>query len=270
MLNEVYVSRKLGEVKEYEEGIGERLKKLNESIKERTGKFEVMGFIPRGLVVDFGTGIGVGVDIASKGLKVAKDSLSRGNMEFHLIRADALFPPFRDNVFDAVNFSYMLHHHPFSFLKRIMREVDRISRKNSVMLLAEPSYLNESFEFSNEIDRVHVGARDLEKLSPICNLGDLGKIGYDLHAFGYYGNVYPSILKKVLESHGFRIAKTRVVSETVQAGEVIGKLKKDIESLSLDESAKKYLAERLEDLMEKCSIIDPLHEFTLYIKAVRD
>ena len=284
MLNEVYVSRKLKEVEEFEEGIDERLKKLDKVIEERIGKFKVMDFIPKGMVADFGTGIGtdlislsrlcddvelIGIDITSKGLKVAKDLLSKEKKEFHLIRADALFPPFRENMFDAVNFSYVLHHHPFSLLERILREVDRISKRNSLILLAEPSYLNESYEFSMEIDRISDGAKDLEKLSSICNLKDFKKIGYGLHVFGYYGNIYPSILKRLLEDYGFKIAKTRVVAESIGTNEVTDKLKKDIDSLSLDESAKEYLAERLEDLRKKYSMISPLYEFTMYIKAVR-
>ena len=44
MLNEVYVSRKLKEVEEFEEGIGERLKKLDKVVEERIGKFKGMDF----------------------------------------------------------------------------------------------------------------------------------------------------------------------------------------------------------------------------------
>jgi ubiquinone/menaquinone biosynthesis C-methylase UbiE len=285
VLNEVYVSNKLREVKEFEERLDERLKKLDKVIEERIAKFKAMDFMPKGVVADFGTGIGtdlislsrlcddvefVGVDITSKGLKVAKDLLSKERKEFHLIRADALFPPFRDEVFDAVNFSNVLHHHPFSLLERILREVDRISRRSSKILIAEPSYLNESYEFSMEIDRISDGARDLEKLSSVYNLKDLRKIGYGLHVFGYYGNICPSMLKRVLKNYGFKIAKTRVVAEAGGTDEATDKLRKDINSLSLDESAKEYLTQRLEDLGKKYSMINPLYEFTLYMKAVRD
>jgi len=285
MLNEVYVSNKLREVKEFEEGLDERVKKLDKLIEERIVKFKVMDFIPKGMVADFGTGIGtdlislsrlcddvelVGVDITSKGLKVANDLLSKEKKEFHLVRADALFPPFRGEVFDAVNFSNVLHHHPFSLLERILKEVDRISRRSSKILIAEPSYLNESYEFSMEIDRISDGARDLEKLSSVYNLKDLKKIGYGLHVFGYYGNVYPSMLKRVLKNYGFKIAKTRVVGEAGVTDEATDKLRKDINSLSLDESAREYLIERLEDLERKYSMISPLCEFTLHMKAVRD
>lgn len=285
MLNEVYVSRKLKEAREFKERIDEQLKKLDELIERRIEKFKVMGFMPKGLVADFGTGIGtdlislsrlcndvelVGADITSRGLKVAKDLLSREKTEFHLVRADAVFPPFRDNMFDAVNFSYILHHHPFSLLERIFKEVDRISKRKSQTLMAEPSYLNESYEFSMEIDRISDGVKDLQKLSSIYNLKDLEKMGYELHVFGYYGNIYSSILKRVLEDYGFKITKTRAVAEDVGTDEVTDELKKDIDSLSLDESAKEYLAERLEDLKKKYSMINPLYEFTLYIKAVRD
>lgn len=285
MLNEVYVSNKLKEVKLYAESIEKRLKRLDELVEKRIRKFKVMDFFPKGIVADFGTGIGidlislsglcddvelVGVDITSKGLKISKDLLSKEEKEFHLIRADALFPPFRDNIFDALNFSYILHHHPFSLLKRILREADRISKRNSLMLIAEPSYLNESDEFSREINRIRTGVKDLEKLSSICNLKNLRKIRYDLHAFDYYGNIYPSILRRVLEEYGFKIAKTRVVAESVRVKEVTDRLKKDMDSLSLDESAKGYLAERLDDLSKKYSMINPLYKFTLYVKAVRD
>jgi ubiquinone/menaquinone biosynthesis C-methylase UbiE len=285
MLNRVYVSRKLKEMEEFEEGIDERLRKLDKVIGERIGKFEVMGFIPKGIVADFGTGIGtdlislsrlcddvelIGIDITSKGLKVAKDLLSEEKKEFHLVRADAVFPPFRNDVFDAVNFSNVLHHHPFSLLKRIFEEVARMSRRSSLVLIAEPSYLNESYEFSMEIDRIGAGVRDLQKLSSVYNLQDIGKIEYYLHVFGYYGNVCPSILKRVLDNYGFKIAKTRVVAESEATNEVADKLKKDIASLSLDESAKEYLTERLEDLKKKYPMINPLYEFTFYVKAVRD
>lgn len=284
MLNDIYVSRKLKEVEEFEEGIDKRLKKLDKAIDERIGKFNVMDFIPKGMVADFGTGIGtdlislsklcndaelVGVDITSKGLKVAKDLLSKEKKEFHLVRADAVFPPFRNNMFDAVNFSNILHHHPFSLLERIFGEVDRISKRNSLVLIAEPSYLNESYEFSMEIDRISDGVRDLQKLSSVYNLKDLRKIRYYLHVFGYYGNVCPSTLKRVLENYGFKITKTRVVAEGEGTNEVTDKLKKDIASLSLDESAREYLAESLEDLKKKYSMINPLYEFTLYLKAVK-
>jgi len=285
MLNEVYVSRKLKEVEEFEEGIDERVKKLDKVIEERIGKFKVMDFVPKGTVVDFGTGIGtdlislsrlcdgvelIGVDITSKGLKVAKDLLSKEKKEFHLVRADAVFPPFRDNMFDAVNFSNILHHHPFSLLERIFKEVERISKRNSLMLIAEPSYLNESYEFSMEIDRINDGVRDLQKSSSVCDLKDLRKIGYHLHVFGYYGDVCPSILKRVLENYGFKVAKTRVVAESEETNEVTDKIKKDIASLSLDESAKEYLAEMLKDLKRKYSMVNPLYEFRLYSKAVRN
>jgi ubiquinone/menaquinone biosynthesis C-methylase UbiE len=284
MLNEVYVSNKLREVKEFEEGLDERLRKLDKVVEERIGKFKVMDFVPKGIVADFGTGIGtdlislsklcddvelVGVDITSKGLKVARDLLSKEEKEFHLIRADALFPPFRDEVFDDVNFSNVLHHHPFSLLERMLKEVDRISRRNSQILIAEPSYLNESYEFSMEIDRISDGARDLEKLSSVYNLKDLKKTEYGLHVFGYYGNIYPSMLKRVLKNYGFKITKTRVVAESGGTDEATDKLKGDINSLSLDESAKEYLIERLEDLEKKYSMVNPICEFTLYMKAVR-
>jgi ubiquinone/menaquinone biosynthesis C-methylase UbiE len=285
MLNKVYVSRKLKEVEEFEEGLDERLRKLDEVIEERIGKFKTMDFIPKGLVADFGTGIGtdlislsklcddvqlVGIDITSKGLKVAKDLLSKEEKEFHLVRADAVFPPFRDNAFDAVNFSNILHHHPFSLLERILKEVERISKRNSLILIAEPSYLDESYEFSTELDRINDGVRDLQKLSSVYDLRDLGKIGYYLHVFGYYGNVCPSMLKRVLQHYGFKIAKTRVVAESEGTSEVTGKLEKDITSLSLDESARQYLAEVPKDLKKKYPMINPLYEFRLYLKAFRD
>jgi ubiquinone/menaquinone biosynthesis C-methylase UbiE len=285
MLNEVYVSRKLKEVEEFEEGIDERLKKLDKVTEERIGKFKVMSFIPMGMVADFGTGIGtdlislsrlcgdvelIGVDITSKGLKVAKNLLSKEKKEFHLVRADAVFPPFRDNVFDAVNFSNILHHHPFSLLERILKEAERMSKRNSLMLIAEPSYLNELYEFSMEIDRINDGVRDLQKLSSVYDLENLRKIGYYLHVFGYYGNVCPSILKRMLENCGFKIAKTRVMAESEETNEVANKLMKDIASLRLDESAREYLAETLKDLKKKYSLTNPLYEFTLYLKAVKD
>jgi ubiquinone/menaquinone biosynthesis C-methylase UbiE len=285
MLNEVYVSRKLKEVEEFEDGIDERLKKLDKVVGERIGKFKVMDFVPKGMVADFGTGIGtdlislsrlcddaelVGIDLTSKGLRVAKDLLSKEKKKFHLVRADAVSPPFKNDVFDAVNFSNMLHHHPFSLLKRIFEEVDRMSKRNSVVLIAEPSHLDESYEFSKEIDRIGDGVRDLQKLSSVYNLKELGKIGYYLHVFGYYGPVCLSVLKRALDDYGFKIAKTRVEAESEAANEVTDELKKDIASLSLDESAKEYLIERLEDLKKKYPMINPLYEFTLYVKAVRD
>ena len=285
MLNEVYVSRKLKEVEEFEKGIDERLKKLDKVIEERIGKFKVMDFIPKGMVADFGTGIGtdlislsrscddielIGIDITSKGLKVAKELLSKERNKFHLVRADAVLPPFRDNIFDAVNFSNILHHHPFSLLERILKEVERISKRNSLMLIAEPSHLDESYEFSMETDRINDGVRDLQKLSSVYNLKDLRKMGYYLHVFGYYGNVCTYILKRVLENCGFKITKTRVVAESEETNKVTDKLEKDIASLSLDESAREYLAERSEDFKKKYLMVNPLYEFTLYLKAVRD
>jgi ubiquinone/menaquinone biosynthesis C-methylase UbiE len=285
MLNDVYVSRKLKEVEEFEKGIDERLKKSNELIKKRIEKFKVMDFVPKGIVADFGTGIGtdlislsrlcddvelVGVDITSKGLKVAKDLLSKEKKESHLIRADALFPPFKDEVFDAVNFSNVLHHHPFSLLERILKEVNRITNRSSKILIAEPSYLNESYEFSMEIDRISDGARDLEKLSSAYNLKDLKKIGYALHVFGYYGSLCPSILNRLLRNYGFKVAKTRVVAQGGRTDEDTDELRKNINSLSLDDRAKEYLTERLEDLDKKYSMSNPLYEFAFYLKAVKN
>ena len=285
MLNEVYVSRKLKEVEEFEEGIDERLKKLDKVVEERIGKFKVMDFIPKGMVVDFGTGIGtdlislsrlcddvelIGIDINSKGLKVARDLLSKERREFHLVRADAVFPPFRDNMFDAANFSNILHHHPYRLLEKMLKEVGRISKRNFQMLIAEPSYLDESYEFSMELDRINDGVVDLKKLSSAYNLRDLGKIGYYLHVFGYYGNVCPSVLKRVLENYGFKIVKTRVVAESEGTNETADKLEKDIASLSLDESAREYLAQATKDLKKKYRLTNPLYEFRLYLKAVRD
>ena len=283
-MNKVYISHKLREVEEYEKGIDRRLKKLGEYIERKIRKFKVMDFIPRGRVVDFGAGIGldlislsrlcdgielVGVDISFKGLKKAKELMSKEGKEFHLVRADVLFPPFRDKVFDAVNFSSVLHHHPFGLLKRIMVEVDRISKKNSSMLVSEPSDPNESYEFSWEINRIWNGVKDLEKLSSIYNLKDLRKIGYDLHVLGYYGYIYPSILKRLLEKHGFKITKMKFMSESLRIDEVIEELKKKVKSLSLDESVKDYLIDRLVDIKRKYALISPLYNFQLYVKAVR-
>ena len=283
-MNEVYISHKLREVEEYEKGIDRRLKKLGEYIERKIRKFKVMDFIPRGRVVDFGAGIGldlislsrlcdgielVGVDISFKGLKKAKELMSKEGKEFHLVRADVLFPPFRDKVFDAVNFSSVLHHHPFGLLKRIMVEVDRISKKNSSMLVSEPSDPNEPYEFSWEINRIWNGVKDLEKLSSIYNLKDLRKIGYDLHVLGYYGYIYPSILKKLLEKHGFKITKMKFMSESLRIDEVIEELKKKVKSLSLDENVKDYLIDRLVDIKRKYALISPLYNFQLYVKAVR-
>ena len=283
-MNKVYISHKLREVEEYEKGIDRRLKKLGEYIERKIRKFKVMDFIPRGRVVDFGAGIGldlislsrlcdgielVGVDISFKGLKKAKELMSKEGKEFHLVRADVLFPPFRDEVFDAVNFSSVLHHHPFGLLKKIMVEVDRISKKNSSMLVSEPSDPNEPYEFSWEINRIWNGVKDLEKLSSIYNLKDLRKIGYDLHVLGYYGYIYPSILKRLLEKHGFKITKMKFMSESLRIDEVIEELKKKVKSLSLDENVKDYLIDRLVDIKRKYALISPLHNFQLYVKAVR-
>jgi ubiquinone/menaquinone biosynthesis C-methylase UbiE len=285
MLNDIYVSRKLKEVEEFENGIDERLKKLDRVLEERIGKFKVMDFVPKGMVADFGTGIGtdlislsrlcddvelVGIDITSKGLRVAKDLLSKEKKEIHLVMADAVSPPFKSGVFDAVNFSNMLHHHPFSLLERIFEEVDRMSKRNSVVLIAEPSYLDESYEFSMEIDRIGEGVRDLQKLSSVYNLKDLEKIGYHLHVFDHYGPVCLSVLRRALDRYGFKIAKTRVMAEGEATNEATDRLKKDIASLGLDESAKEYLIQRLEDLKKKYPMINPLYEFMLCVKAVRD
>ncbi len=284
MLNKVYILRKFKEIKEYEARISKRLEKLDEYIEGRVKKFEIMDFKPKGVVADFGTGIGVdlislsrlhsdielvGIDITSKGLKTAKELMSKEGKEFHLVRADILFLPFKDNVFDAINFSHVLHHHPFSLLKRILEEANRVAKKNSQILIAEPSDLNESYEFSREIDNLWNGIVQLEKLSSIYNLKDLSKIGYDLHVFGYYGHIYPSILKRLLENYGFKV-KTRFVSESLQMNEIIDKMRKNIESLILDAGAKEYLIKRLEDIKEKYTIIKPPYKSTLYLKAVRD
>jgi hypothetical protein len=87
--------------------------------------------------------------------------------------------------------------------------------------------------------------------------------------FGYYGSACLSVLKRALDDYGFKIAKTRVVAENEATNELTDKLRKDIASLSLDESAKEYLTERLEDLKRKYSMINPLYEFTLCVKAAR-
>ena len=284
MLNKVYILKKLKEVELYEKEIDRRLERLNELVEMRIQKFKMMNFAPKGIVADFGTGIGVdllalatmgcdaefvGVDLTYEGLKTAK-SLLRGKGNFHFVRADLLHPPFRDEAFDAINFSRVLHHHPLRFLKNILEEASRVCKDNSSILIAEPCQLNEEQTLTNEINHIRRAINDLENLSSIYDLEKLEDLNYELSAFAYYGNIYPSILHEILEKLGFRIMQSRFIGAKTKPAQTIEGIKQKISLLTISDEARQYLSLILEDLEEKCSKISPLPQFLCCIKATKE
>ena len=283
MVNKVYILKKLKEVEVYEKEIDRRLERLNELVEMRIQKFKMMNFAPKGIIADFGTGIGVdllalatigcnaefvGVDLTYKGLKTAKNLL-RGKGNFHFVRADLLHPPFRDEAFDAINFSHVLHHHPLRFLKNILEEASRVCKNNSSILIAEPCQLNEAQTLTNEINHIRRAINDLESLSSVYDLEKLKDLNYELSAFAYYGNIYPSILHEILEKLGFRIMQSRFIGAKTKSTQAIERMKQKISLLTISDEARQYLSLILEDLEEKCSKISPLPEFLCCIKATK-
>jgi len=285
-MNKVYILKKLKEIKTYEEKINHRIKNLNATIEKRTIKFKLMNFKPSGRIIDLGTGVGpdlislsklseddielIGIDLTFKQLKIAEEITSKINKIFHFVRADILHPPFRDNAFNAANINNVLHDHPLNILEKIISEVSRICRKDSILLISEPSNPYEKHQVLLEVNKMWSGIEDLKKLLTILNLKPLEKIKYDLSIFNYYGSIYPSILKKLLEKNNFKIIKSIFISEDMQVNSILEKLEEKIKLLNLNNEAKKYLIERLKELKKKTSIIGNPQYHQLIIKAIKN
>ena len=66
----------------------------------------------------------VGVDISKETLKFARGILPKDRT--HLVQAEVTYLPFIRETFNAVNISYMLHHHPPKLLRKIIGNLTAI------------------------------------------------------------------------------------------------------------------------------------------------
>lgn len=80
----------------------------------------------------------VGIDVAPKLLKVAKQRIKKSNLsgKIHLIISDVLFLPLRDRCFEKLLFIATLHHIPFSKARlQCLLEVKRVLVKDGKALI---------------------------------------------------------------------------------------------------------------------------------------
>jgi len=282
-MNRVYLSKKLLEIAWVEE----RVAKLDvgdakERLKTRIGKFRRCRFHAYGRVLDVGMGSGVdllamfsinpeieavGVDFCRGALKFAKAILPKEAT--HLVLAAAAYLPFREGVFDAINVSNMLHHHPYKVLKQIIRELALLLKPNGAIIIEEPSVGSEGEALQEEIDSLKSEFETYLKIRRGTTSKRLQACLYDLVPMFRYGTTYPSLLKMVVEKCGlkiesFRVRKEKTCSDYVK---VLEDLKERIKNSKIPIYEKEYLTENVDTIFQKLKLIKPANRKSVVFKA---
>jgi SAM-dependent methyltransferase len=96
-----------------------------------------------------------GMDNAPTALKLTKQLLEREQLGVDLILADMRLPlPFRDNSFDAVLSTQVIHHALLATVIQTAQEIQRVVRKNGRILISVPARkaIEEDAPQHNEIE----------------------------------------------------------------------------------------------------------------------
>jgi len=281
MENPVYLAKKLHEIKRFDERARELgPEKVREWAEKRARSYEGLGL--GGLILDVGCGYGpdmlaisdlcscelVGFDLSVEAVRLAKKALE--GRPVHLLLADATCMPFRDGIFDAANVSYMLHHHPWPVVGRIVSELARVLRPGGKLVVREPCPPDEREALAGEV---------LEILHDLGALRDLGRSLPDaLREFLYlrsalfdFGHLYPTALRRLLESRGFEVVKLEFWDEERDLNALLELAEARARDLDLNEAERAFIAARFRDLREKMALLGArkAREKRLFLVAVK-
>lgn len=276
-MNNVYLAKKRLEISRSNKYFGKlTIDKVQERLEERIRKFKRYRFAVDGVVLDVGTGSGidllalfsicpkievVGIDISKQALRLAKRILPKQSS--HLVQADVLNLPFKRETFDNINTSYMLHHHPLKFLRKIILNLRNVLRKNRTIFVKEPSVETERGAIGREINTLRHGLEDYTKLKKIARSKKLQQLLLDSVPVFHYDAAYPSLLKRVFIENHFEVGTFKIVREKFdvkEGGKLLKEMLKEIEKSELAEDEKNYLFEKVEALDEKLRLIKPIGE----------
>ncbi len=283
-MNRVYFAKKLLEISEVKNKTRKStIKKVKEKLKERINKFRRYRFYVNGRVLDVGTGSGidllalfsinpeieaVGVDISKKALKFARDILPKDRT--HLVQADVIYLPFIKETFDAVNISYMLHHHPPKLLRRIIGNLTAILRQNGVMLISEPSVKSEADALRQEIYTLKYDLKNYLEIRRKVSSTDTQFHLYSLVSIFDCNTMYPSLLKQILIENDLKIEHFEIITEKFdrkEAKKLIATIKTQIKRSDIPNYEKAYLLDKSNALYEKLKLIDPAGDRSMVFKV---
>ena len=277
----IYLAKKLHEIRRFDERARELgPEEVRERAKERARSYEGLGLA--GLILDVGCGYGpdmlaisglcscelMGFDLSVGAVRLAKKALE--GCPAHLLVADATRMPFRDGIFDVANVSYMLHHHPWPAVGRIVSELARVLRPGGKLVVREPCPQDEREALAGEILEI------LYDLSALRDLG--GGLPDALRGFLYlrsalfeFGHLYPTALKRLLESRGFEVVKLELWDKERNLNALLKLAEERARDLDLNEADRAFIAARLRDLREKMALLGArkTREKRLFLVAVK-
>jgi len=284
-MNSVYLSKKLLEIAWVEGRVAKLdVSDVKERLRTKIGKFRRCRFHVYGRVLDVGMGSGVdllamfsfnpeieavGVDFCRGALKFAKAILPKEAT--NLVLADAAYLPFREGVFDAINVSNMLHHHPYKVLKQIIRELALLLKPNGAIIIEEPSVGSEGEALQEEIDSLKSEFETYLKIRRGTASKRLQAHLYDLIPMFRYGTTYPSLLEMVVEKCGLKIESFHVRKEKTRPGyvKILDDLKERIRNSRIPICEREYLTEKVDAIFEKLKLIKPANHKSVVFKAVK-
>lgn len=255
--------------------------KVQERLKKRINKFKRYGFNVNDLVLDVGTasGIdllalfstnpeieGVGIDVSKQALKFAKRILP--NKSSNLIQADVLHLPFRKGVFNNINVSYMLHHHPLKLLRKVVMNLKSVLRKNGTIFIKEPSVESERDAIRREIHTLRHGLEKYAETKKVTKSKKLQQRLIDSTPIFHYDTAYSSLLTNVFAENNLKIETFKIVREKFgmkESGKLLKEVIKQIERSNLTEDEKAYLFDKVQALEEKLVLIKPIGEKSIIL-----
>ncbi|MFN8576928.1 MAG: class I SAM-dependent methyltransferase [Candidatus Sericytochromatia bacterium] len=92
-----------------------------------------------------------GIDISPFYIEYSKNNIKSDKIQFLQANAESL--PFEDNSFDIVSSVYLFHELPRNTRKKVLSEMYRVLKKDSLLVIEDSIQLNESKEIENVIYR---------------------------------------------------------------------------------------------------------------------
>lgn len=90
-----------------------------------------------------------GLDYSPAGLQLAKQWLAEEKMRVPLVRADMRFDlPFRDNAFDGLLSTQVIHHAHLNTIRRTIDEIRRVVKPGGLVFVSVPARRHEDEEYA--------------------------------------------------------------------------------------------------------------------------
>jgi len=109
----------------------------------------------------------VGADISSSGLQITQQSFVSENLNTKLVLSDFRNPlPFRDNVFDGLMSTQVIHHALIAQIRTAIHEIWRVITSNGIALVTVSGKLDEGDEYEEVEPNTYVPLTGDEKGLP--------------------------------------------------------------------------------------------------------